>query len=591
MLLPQTHGHSTSPFEPACLTPGPPCARLSAHPASTAHPPPPTDGIFHSRLGGGERPRAKPADGTFHRGGEGGRAARGRRAVGRARPPQRPSPPRGRGFRAPSSNEEQPLSPPSLCVAAMTQSVLVQVGQCGNQVGCRFWDLALREHAAVNKKGIYDEALSSFFRNVDTRSGEDGRDISKGKICSLKARALLIDMEEGVVNEILQGPLRDVFDSRQLITDVSGSGNNWAVGHKLYGCQYQENIVEKLRKTAEHCDCLQCFFIIHSMGGGTGSGLGTFVLNLLEDEFPEVYRFVTSVYPSGEDDVITSPYNSVLAMKELNEHADCVLPIENESLFDIVNKIHQMVNSGKLGSIVKQNSLVTSSAGSTKTVQEKPFDAMNNIIANLLLNLTSSARFEGSLNMDLNEISMNLVPFPRLHYLVSSLTPLYTLTDVNVPSRRLDQMFSDAFSRDHQLIQADPKHSLYLACALLVRGNVQVSDLRRNIERLKPSLHFVSWNQEGWKTGLCSVPPVGHSHSLLALANNTCVKPTFMELKERFMKLYKKKAHLHHYLHIDGMEQSCFSEAISSLSDLIEEYNELDATKGPGTGCPRSCLY
>lgn len=34
-------------------------------------------------------------------------------------------------------------------------------------------------------------------------------------------------MEEGVVNEILQGPLREVFDSTQLLTDVSGSGNNW----------------------------------------------------------------------------------------------------------------------------------------------------------------------------------------------------------------------------------------------------------------------------------------------------------------------------------------------------------------------------
>lgn len=44
-------------------------------------------------------------------------------------------------------------------------------------------------------------------------------------------------------------------------------------------------------------------------------------------------------------------------------------------------------------------------------------------------------------------------------------------------------MFSDAFSKDHQLIRADPKHSLYLACALMLRGNVQVSDLRRNIER------------------------------------------------------------------------------------------------------------
>lgn len=462
----------------------------------------------------------------------------------------------------------------------MTQSIVVQVGQCGNQVGSRFWDLALREHASVNKKGIYDEALSSFFRNVDTRRSDgDNNDISGGKIRSLKARAVLIDMEEGVVNEILQGPLRDVFDSKQLITDVSGSGNNWAVGHKVYGSTYREEIVENLRKAAEHCDCLQCFFVIHSMGGGTGSGLGTFVLNVLEDEFPEVYRIVTSVYPSAEDDVITSPYNSVLAMRELTEHADCVLPIENQSLVDIVNKIKHMSHCGKLGAEIKQSSTIISGQGGVKG-QEKPFDAMNNIVANMLLNLTSSARFEGSLNMDLNEITMNLVPFPKLHYLVSSLTPLYTLADVNVPSRRLDQMFSDAFSKDHQLIHADPKHSLYLACALIVRGDVQVSDLRRNIERLKPSLPFVSWNQEGWKTGLCSVPPVGHSHSLLALANNTCVKPTFIELKDRFMKLYKKKAHLHHYLHVDGMEQSCFSEAVSSLSSLIEEYNQLDATKG-----------
>ncbi|XP_014340997.1 tubulin epsilon chain isoform X2 [Latimeria chalumnae] len=353
-----------------------------------------------------------------------------------------------------------------------------------------------------------------------------------------------------------------------------------AVGHKLYGAQYQEQIVENVRRTAEHCDSLQSFFVIHSMGGGTGSGLGTFVLNLLEDEFPEVCRFITSVYPSAEDDVITSPYNSVLAMKELTEHADCVLPIENQSLVDIVNKINQMANSGKPGASLKQSSsTIASNCGGIKG-QEKPFDAMNNIVANLLLNLTSSARFEGSLNMDLNEVTMNLVPFPRLHYMVSSLTPLYTLADVNVPPRRLDQMFSDAFSRDHQLIRADPKRSLYLACALMVRGNVHISDLRRNIERLKPSLQFVSWNQEGWKTGLCSVPPVGHSHSLLALANNTCVKPTFIELKERFLKLYKKKAHLHHYLQVDGMEQSCFTEAISSLSSLIEEYNQLDATRG-----------
>ena len=45
--------------------------------------------------------------------------------------------------------------------------VTIQVGQCGNQIGSRFWDLALREHAAHNTG--FDDALSTFFRNVDPR--------------------------------------------------------------------------------------------------------------------------------------------------------------------------------------------------------------------------------------------------------------------------------------------------------------------------------------------------------------------------------------------------------------------------------------
>lgn len=141
-------------------------------------------------------------------------------------------------------------------------------------------------------------------------------------------------------------------------------------------------------------------------------------------------------------------------------------------------------------------------------------------------------------------------------------------------------MFSDAFSKDHQLIKADPKHSLYLACALMLRGNVEISDIRRNIERLKPSLHFIHWNQEGWKTGLCSVAPVSNPYSLLALANNTCIRHTFQDLKDRFMKLYKRKAHVHHYTHVDGLEVAQFDSSLESLNSLISEYTTLEAHMG-----------
>ena len=91
----------------------------------------------------------------------------------------------------------------------------------------------MREHSLYNKNMIYDEALSSFFRNVNSR--KDGQiDLHSGsKINDLKARSIIVDMESGVINKkILGGELRDIFDSRQVITDESGSGsgagNNWA---------------------------------------------------------------------------------------------------------------------------------------------------------------------------------------------------------------------------------------------------------------------------------------------------------------------------------------------------------------------------
>jgi len=41
------------------------------------------------------------------------------------------------------------------------------------------------------------------------------------------------------------------------------------------------------------------------------------------------------------------------------------------------------------------------------------FEKENAIVANVINNLTCSMRYEGDLNVDLNEITMNLVPFPK----------------------------------------------------------------------------------------------------------------------------------------------------------------------------------
>lgn len=68
---------------------------------------------------------------------------------------------------------------------------------------------------------------------------------------------------------------------------------------------------------------------MHSLGGGTGSGLGSYIVKDLADIYPTVFKFSTCVFPGEDDNVVTSPYNCMLALNVLIENADCVLPVDN----------------------------------------------------------------------------------------------------------------------------------------------------------------------------------------------------------------------------------------------------------------------
>jgi tubulin epsilon len=188
----------------------------------------------------------------------------------------------------------------------MPQSITLQIGQCGNQIASKFWSLALVEQSLNNSSGIYDESIATFFRNVDLKNYNQN---VKGEIKGLRARGIMIDMEEGVLNRILKSDIAELYDTHQIISSNSGSGNNWAYGYHVYGSQYKDQLSDSIRKEAEFCDSLQSFITLQSTGGGTGSGLGSYVSELIQDEYPNVYKFSTAIVPSAIDDVVTSPYN------------------------------------------------------------------------------------------------------------------------------------------------------------------------------------------------------------------------------------------------------------------------------------------
>lgn len=81
------------------------------------------------------------------------------------------------------------------------------------------------------------------------------------------------------------------------------------------------------------CPSLQGFMMMHSTAGGTGSGLGSFLLERLNDRFPKKLIQTYSVFPNAESgDVVVAPYNSLLSLKRLANHADSVVVLDNAAL-------------------------------------------------------------------------------------------------------------------------------------------------------------------------------------------------------------------------------------------------------------------
>lgn len=137
---------------------------------------------------------------------------------------------------------------------------------------------------------------------------------------------------------------------------------------------------------------------MHSIAGGTGSGLGSFLLERLNDKFPKKLIQTYSVFPNAQEgDVVVQPYNSLLTLKRLVNHADSVVVLDNGALARIsADRLH---------------------------VQTPSFDQTNQLVSTVMAASTQTLRYPGYMNNDLVGIIASLIPTPRCHFLMTSYTP------------------------------------------------------------------------------------------------------------------------------------------------------------------------
>jgi tubulin alpha len=436
----------------------------------------------------------------------------------------------------------------------MREIISLHIGQAGVQVANACWELYCLEHGIKPSGELTDEkianpgndSLSTFFSET-----------SGGKHVP---RAVFLDLEPSVVDEVRSGTYKDLYHPEQLITGKEDAANNYARGHYTVGKEIVDTALDRIRKLADNCTGLQGFLVFSSVGGGTGSGLGSLLLERLSVDYGKKSKLGFTVYPSpAVSTSVVEPYNSVLSTHSLLEHTDVAVMLDNEAIYDICRR--------SLG------------------IQRPTYSNLNRLIAQVVSSLTASLRFDGALNVDINEFQTNLVPYPRIHFMLSSYAPIVSAEKAYHEEMSVAEITSTVFEPNAAFAKCDPRTGRYIAVSLNYRGeDIFPKDVNAAVASIKTkkSIQFVDWSPTGMKIGINSQAPTNIpgddlakvQRSLCSIANSTAIAEVFGRIDRKFDLMYAKRAFVHWFVG-EGMEEGEFSEAREDLAALERDYEEV----------------
>lgn len=406
----------------------------------------------------------------------------------------------------------------------MRECISVHIGQCGVQMGNACWELYCLEHGiqpdglmpSDKSVGVCRDSFNTFFS--ETSSGKH------------VPRALFVDLEPTVIDEIRTGPYRKLFHPQQMLTDKEDAANNYARGHYTVGRTVVDKAVDAIQKLSEGCSGLQGFLIFHSFGGGTGSGFTSLLLERLSLNFGKKSKLEFAIYPSPRvATAVVEPYNSVLTTHATLEHTDCAFMVDNEAIYDICKR--------------------------NLDIDRPSYSNLNRLVSQIVSSITASLRFEGSLNVDLTEFQTNLVPYPRIHFPLATYSPIISADKAHHEQFTVADITKACFEPNNQMVKCDPRHGKYMACCLLYRGDVVPKDVSSAIADIKTkrSIQFVDWCPTGFKVGINNQPPslvpdgdlAPAPRSVCMLSNTTAIAEAWARLNHKFDLMYAKRAFVH----------------------------------------------
>ena len=465
--------------------------------------------------------------------------------------------------------------------------ITLSVGQCGIQLGHSVWEQYCAEHSidenGKREKDGDDPSFLTFFE--------------ESKSAEYTARSLMIDTEPMCIDNVKNGKHSKLFHPEFLLSGKEDAEGNWARGYYNISKKMMDEITQRIRKVAEKCHKLQGFIMNHSVGGGTGSGLGSLISQRIAIDYRKKTQFGFDVYPSPTNSTcVVEPYNSLLTTYWSLEHGELSVVYDNEAIYEMCQK--------------------------HLDVKRPSYDNMNRLITKNISAITSSLRFEDSINfcVNMHETKDYLVPFPRLHFLTASMSPIvsnksesiYESIDSSPLIKRLivprsvneeiaayaaqnvqdmteNCLLSKNFFTKFDDFNAEEDKCMSLA--VFYRGDIKTKEAHNVVRQMKVQrkVTFVDWGPAGYKVFLNKEPAkclpdddfAYSERSVAMLANNPVISQFFSErISKKYDLMYSERAYVHWYIE-EGMEEGEFVEAREDLGFLEKDY--LDVLYEPGT--------
>ncbi|ETO09914.1 hypothetical protein RFI_27469 [Reticulomyxa filosa] len=301
-------------------------------------------------------------------------------------------------------------------------------------------------------------------------------------------------------------------------------------------------------------------------------GLGALLQKEMKSAYSKVPQISFAIYPSLlMSTCVVEPYNALLATHGMIDYNDITVVLDNEAGYDLVAQ-HLLKYSGN-------------------PQAKASYYNINSLVCKVVSSMTCGLRFVGEQQIMIADMQTNLVPFPRLHFMTCSLTPIVSESNKEYTPWNEEDITLRAFEKEYMFIKFhdwDVQEDQYCGISLIYRGNANVTAINSAIQKAKHSrLKLVEWCPTGFKTsiidrGLSALTDDGimaTDKSLTMIGNNTAVtRPFEQRIGRKFDLMYSQRAFVHWYVG-EGMEEGEFAEAREDLGLLVKDYTDLKTNR------------